>query len=81
VSELTNLMIMVAEASRVRDKFKVQRDELLTATKLVLLFHSNVRWTEDNLRHWLAVTGGKDATTKSLCDHIRAVIAKTEAAP
>lgn len=47
----------------------------LDALRAVLLFHSASPW-EQQQAEWLRITGSREATTKVLCDHIRAVLAE-----
>lgn len=50
------------------------------ALKAVLLFYSAKRLNDESRAEWKALTGSDEATTKVLCDHIHAVIAKADAA-
>jgi hypothetical protein len=45
------------------------------ALRLVLLFHAGGPWDAERQREWLRITGTTEATTKVLCDHIRAALA------
>lgn len=46
------------------------------ALMLVLLFYSTGPWTDAAKAEWLKITGTREATTKVLCDHVRAVLAE-----
>lgn len=48
--------------------------KLRTAAMLVLLFHSGSPWDVRKSGLWKGITGSDDASTKVLCDHIRAVL-------
>lgn len=50
----------------------------IDAIKLALLFHSSSPWDDDKRAEWLRITGSTEATTKVLCDHLRAVLAESE---
>ncbi len=41
------------------------------ALRAVLLFHSATPWTPERRTEWLRITGREEATTKTLCDHVR----------
>jgi hypothetical protein len=45
------------------------------ALNLVLLFYT-VHWTEEKKLEWHRITGTNEATTKVMCDHIRAVLSE-----
>ena len=53
--------------------------DLLAACRAVLIFHSGGEWTHNAEIDWIRITGKDDATTKVLCDTVRAAIAKAEA--
>lgn len=44
------------------------------ALNLVLLFYT-IDWTPEKRAEWLRITGCTEASTKVMCDHIRAVLA------
>ena len=44
------------------------------ALRAVLLFHGDAYWSAERRAEWLALTGRKDATTRALCDTVRAVL-------
>lgn len=48
--------------------------ELRDALKLPLLFHAGGPWDDERRKEWLRVTGTREASTKVLCDHLRAAI-------
>lgn len=48
----------------------------IDAIKLVLLFHSGSPWDDAKRAEWLRITGTTEASTKVLCDHLRAVLAE-----
>ena len=50
--------------------------EMKEALGLVLRFHAGGLWTPENAEEWERITGSRDATTKAMCDHIRAVLRK-----
>lgn len=45
----------------------------IDALKLVPLFYT-INWTPEKKAEWLRITGSTEATTKVLCDHVRAAI-------
>ena len=49
---------------------------LVTALEAVLLYHCGGAWDEAKKHRWWSITHQQDATTKTLCDHIRAVLAE-----
>jgi hypothetical protein len=49
---------------------------LREALELVLLVHRGGPWATEERQRWLAVTGSQEASTRSLCDHIRKVLAE-----
>lgn len=61
-----------ATALRIRD----ERDELAKACRDVLLFHSGSHWTPDVRRYWKELTGEDEATTRTLCNTVRAALKK-----
>lgn len=50
--------------------------ELRDALRLPLLFHAGGPWTERMADEWQRIVGPVPATSKTMCDHIRKVIAK-----
>lgn len=58
------------QALREERKSKLLRDAL----ELPLLFHSAGPWDEAKRSRWRTITGGDDATTRAMCDHIRKVL-------
>jgi hypothetical protein len=55
----------------------VAAPKMHAALRAVLLFHSGRDWRLD-AAEWEAVTGQKEASTKTLCDFVRSVLAETE---
>ena len=51
------------------------------ALKAVLLFHSGGEWDSLRRAEWAALTGSSEATTKVLCDTVRAALAKAGGEP
>jgi len=49
-------------------------DQLHDALRLVLLFHQGGVWTADAQAEWSRIAGTPEATSKVLCDHVRAVL-------
>lgn len=47
---------------------------LVSALEAVLLFHDGGEWTLEKQLAWSNRTGWKDATTKTLCDTVRAAL-------
>lgn len=47
---------------------------MLQALFLVIVFHQGGEWNDKKREFWKRLTGDDDATTKSLCTHIRVVI-------
>ncbi len=54
-------------------------DRLVAALQLPLLFYSGGAWHEGPADKWREITGNDNATTRGLCDHIRALLAEIEA--
>jgi hypothetical protein len=52
--------------------------DLLSVCQATLLFHKSGGWNAEDAAEWTRLTGHKDASTKDLCDAIRAAIAKLE---
>lgn len=50
------------------------------AAEATLLFHSAETWTAEKTLRWVRLTGTTAATTKALCDTVRAGIENAEAA-
>ncbi len=50
--------------------------ELYEACKAVLMFHRGGPWEDNDAEEWKRLTGQEDATTKVLCNTVRAAIAK-----
>jgi hypothetical protein len=53
---------------------------LADALEATLLFHSGGPWDAAKQARWLELTGVAEATTKALCDHLRAVVETVERA-
>ena len=51
-------------------------DEYRDALRMVLLYHSGSPWDAEKQRRWQRWTGRDEATTRALCDQIRALLAK-----
>lgn len=52
--------------------------ELQRVAKAVLLFHSGGPWDEVAKGQWFRLTGKHEATTRSLCDTVRAFLPSEE---
>lgn len=50
----------------------------IDAIKLALLFHSSSPWDDAKRAEWLRITGSSEASTKVLCDHLRAVLSENK---
>lgn len=50
------------------------------ALRLALLFHAGGPWGDAAQAEWWRLSGSTEATTRVLCDHIRAALARAEAA-
>jgi hypothetical protein len=44
------------------------------ALRAVLMFHEGGEWSADRRAEWKRITGSDEATTKVLCDHVRAAL-------
>lgn len=55
-----------------------EKADLLAACEAALLFHSGGPWDEEKSAEWLRLTGTPDASTRNLCDCIRAAVAKAK---
>lgn len=60
------------------DRLEEQNAKLLAALEIPLLFHSSEPWTAERCNQWDILTGSTEATTKVMCDAIRAAIAKAK---
>lgn len=49
------------------------RERLRIVLRLPLLFYGAI-WDDEKVREWAAITNGREATTKVMCDVIRAAI-------
>ena len=49
------------------------------ALEAVLLFFDSSPWGDDKAERWLALTGHEEATTKVLCDGVRAALSLPDA--
>jgi hypothetical protein len=58
------------------DRREAVIDALVAALRLPLLFHGGGDWTEERRAEWKALTGSDEATTKVMCDTIRAALAR-----
>jgi hypothetical protein len=58
-----------------------QAAEYETALRAVLLFHSGCAWTPDVRSEWKELTGFDEASTKTLCDTVRAALAGSPSRP
>lgn len=67
--------VMLSDYTR---SLRVSNTALVNALQLPLLFHG-ADWDEDKRAIWKSITGHSEATTKIMCDHIRAAIQKAEA--
>jgi len=47
---------------------------LLEALEAVLMFHAGGQWDADKRNRWQVLTGHEEATTKVLCDFVRAAL-------
>ena len=45
------------------------------ALRAVLMFHDGTTWDAERRAEWKRITGSDEATTKVLCDHVRAALA------
>lgn len=48
--------------------------EMTSALMAVLLFHGGGEWDEEKRNLWRTLTGTDEATTKNLCDTVRAAL-------
>jgi len=60
---------------------KEPRYGVMESLRLVLLFHEGVPWTPGRRAEWLEIAGTEEATTKTLCDHVRAALAMGSRCP
>ena len=51
---------------------------LLAALELPLMFYAAGPWTDVERQRWKEITGTEEATTKTMCDAIRAATAKAK---
>lgn len=56
-----------------------ERDRYREALRLPLLFHGGDWWDMAVRGEWHKITGSDEATTKAMCDHIRAALAGADA--
>ena len=50
------------------------RPRVFHAAEVVLMFHRGVVWTDQMRKRWRELTGSQDATTKVMCDTVRAAV-------
>jgi hypothetical protein len=55
-------------------------DGLVAACQATLMFHSALVWDDDACKRWLALTGSPEATTRPLCDFVRAALSAAKGA-
>jgi hypothetical protein len=48
--------------------------------RLPILFHQGGEWTKEHQAEWLWITGTTEATSRVMCDTIRALRAKIDGA-
>ena len=60
------------------DAARKENERLREALRLTLLFHSGSPWDDSKRLAWLKITGVEEATTKVLCDTIRAALGEKE---
>jgi hypothetical protein len=63
------------------DRLRASRDALAAACQAVLLFHSAEAWDQRQRIEWYNLTQSNEATTKAMCNTIRAALATVEDAP
>lgn len=71
MTEPTSQLTAAAQACSI---LAADNARLREALELVLLFY-NSTWDEKQRDKWWAITGKDEATTKVMCDHIRAALA------
>jgi hypothetical protein len=48
---------------------------IIDVLRAVLMFHDGATWDANRRAEWKRITGSDEATTKVLCDHVRAALA------
>jgi len=61
--------LIASQAEMLREEL-IRIHKLKAALQLVLLFHQGV-WDDKNKKMWSKITGGKEATTRVMCDFVR----------
>lgn len=77
--DLTTIDKLECEVERLEARvgqLEVENARLREACEAVLIFHAGGEWTSSMQNRWLDITQSPDATTRGLCETIRAVIAK-----
>lgn len=54
--------------------------EMYDVMRLPILFHQGGEWTKEHQAEWLWITGTTEATSRVMCDTIRALRAKIDGA-
>lgn len=79
---------VATEVGKARDVFVLRAEaaeaenvRLREALALPLMFHAGGKWDEEQRAEWYRLAGTYDATTKVMCDTIRAALALTRAEP
>lgn len=70
---------MIREANTENAALRGRILEFDAAAEATLLFHSLSPWDDAKRDRWATLTGGRDATTKGLCDFVRSVREKAGA--
>jgi hypothetical protein len=68
--------IRLPSISVMTDTTEPLNDPLAAACEATLLFFSGSPWDAVKAEKWAALTGTRECTTKTLCDFVRAAIAK-----
>lgn len=58
------------------ERLREERDRARAALRLPLLVHGAGPWTEERREEWRSITGTDEATTRVMCDTIRALLAR-----
>lgn len=70
-----HVSVVVGDLLQERDALAARVTALEGALELVLMFYGAAYWNEPESSRWREITGKDEATTKVMCDHIRALLA------
>ncbi len=73
------MLVILDELMELRQVVRPQQPGVENALQAVLVFHHDGYWDAAHCAKWERLTGSTEATTKALCDIVRAAIAAVQA--